>query len=200
MNNINKEKIINNKAILLVMDYQNSILEMFKNKQELINRMSDTIKCVRQKGIKVGYVWVAFSDQDYDKVPDNNPRFKEIATNRLMHIDNPEAQINQKLSPNKTDIVVRKTRTGAFSTTDLDKQLKDNNIDTLILAGLSTSGVVLSTIKDAADKDYSIYVLSDCCADPEEEIHQMLINKIFPRQANVITSKDLNMLVKKIES
>ncbi len=197
MNNSSKEMIKKDKAILLIMDYQTSILGMFKNKQELIDRMSNTIERVREKGIKVGYVWVAFSDQDYGKVPANNKRFKEMATSRRMYIDSPEAQIHQELAPSKNDIVVRKTRTGAFSTTDLDKQLKDNNTDTLILAGLSTSGVVLSTIKDAADKDYNIFVLSDCCADPEEDVHQMLMSKIFPRQASIITSENLNTLVTK---
>jgi len=55
-----------------------------------------------------------------------------------------------------------------------------------VLPGLSTSGVVLSTLREAADKDYRISVLSDCCADPDPEVHQLLLTKIFPRQAEVL--------------
>ena len=54
--------------------------------------------------------------------------------------------------------MVRKTRVGAFSTTDLDEQLRQRGVDTLLLAGISTSGVVLSTVRDAHDRDYRVFV------------------------------------------
>ena len=53
--------------------------------------------------------------------------------------------------------------------------------------GIGTSGVVLSTWAEAADKDYRLTVLEDCCGD-NPEIHQFLTGKIFPKQAEVITS------------
>ena len=66
-----------------------------------------------------------------------------------------------KIKPLAGEIEVRKTRTGAFSTTDLHEQLKAKGIDTLILAGVSTSGAVLSTVRYATDKDYR-YVVEKC--------------------------------------
>jgi nicotinamidase-related amidase len=57
----------------------------------------------------------------------------------------------------------------------------------LVLTGISTSGVVLSTVREAADKDLRLTVLSDCCADNDDEVHQVLMNKVFPRQAEVIS-------------
>ena len=90
--------------------------------------------------------------------------------------------------------VVRKTRVGAFSTTDLDRQPLDQRIDTLILAGISTSGVVLSTVRDAADRDYRLYVLEDACTDRGQDVHDLLTQKVFPRQACVISSADLSSL------
>ena len=83
---------------------------------------------------------------------------------------------------------MRKTRVGPFGTTDLHEQLQAKGIDTLILAGISTSGVVLSTVRDGHDRDYRLIVLSDLCADPEADVHEFLIERIFPRQAEVITS------------
>jgi nicotinamidase-related amidase len=55
-----------------------------------------------------------------------------------------------------------------------------------VLAGIATSGVVLSTVREAADKDYKITVLADCCADRDEEVHRVLLTKVFPRQAEVM--------------
>jgi nicotinamidase-related amidase len=60
----------------------------------------------------------------------------------------------------------------------------------LILTGIATSGIVLSTIREAFDKDYQQTVLSDACADTEEEVHQFLVQKIFPKQADVRTIED----------
>ena len=84
---------------------------------------------------------------------------------------------------------------GAFSTTDLDQQLRERGVDTLLLAGLSTSGVVLSTVRDAHDRDYQVFVLSDLTGDPDPEVHEFLTGRIFPRQARVITTADLGTLL-----
>ena len=68
-------------------------------------------------------------------------------------------------------------------------------VDTLLLAGVSTSGVVLSTVRDAADRDYRIYVIKDACADRDPEVHDVLMRKVFPRQAWVVQSTELPALL-----
>jgi nicotinamidase-related amidase len=73
-----------------------------------------------------------------------------------------------------------------MSTTDLDQQLRDRGIDTLVLAGLSTSGVVLSTLVEATDRDYLLFVLSDGTEDPDAETRDFLLGKVFPRRAQII--------------
>ena len=50
-----------------------------------------------------------------------------------------------------------------------------------------TSGVVLSTLREAADHDYQLTVLSDTCVDGDAEVQRVLIEKIFPRQAEILT-------------
>jgi nicotinamidase-related amidase len=63
-------------------------------------------------------------------------------------------------------------------------------IQHLVLTGLSTGGVVLSTLREAVDKDYRLTVLADCCADADEEVHRVLTTKIFPRHADVFTGSE----------
>jgi nicotinamidase-related amidase len=111
------------------------------------------------------------------------------------HADSPTTAIDERISPEPDDIVVRKTRVGPFLTTDLDEQLRRRGIDTLVLAGISTSGVVLSTVRDASDRDYRVVVLSDGCADREPEVHEFLTTRIFPSQATVITTAELAELL-----
>src|SRR4051794_30245254 len=55
-----------------------------------------------------------------------------------------------------------------MSTTDLDQRLRERGITTLIVSGMSTNGAVLSTVTDAADRDYRLYILSDGVADPKQ--------------------------------
>jgi nicotinamidase-related amidase len=78
----------------------------------------------------------------------------------------------------------------AFSGSDLDVLLRATGAGTLVLAGIATSGVVLSTVRQAADLDYRLVVLADACADRDEEVHRVLTGKVFPRQAVVTTAAE----------
>jgi nicotinamidase-related amidase len=53
---------------------------------------------------------------------------------------------------------------------------------------------VLSTVRDAADRDYRLFVLAECCLD-EPSVHDTLIEKVFPRQADVIDVPTLEKLL-----
>lgn len=64
-----------------------------------------------------------------------------------------------------------------------------------MLAGISTSGVVLSTVRDAYDRDYRLIVLADLCADRDPEVHQILVGKVFPNQSEVIEASKLHALL-----
>ena len=68
--------------------------------------------------------------------------------------------------------------------------LRAQAIDELVLCGIATSGVVLSTLRAAADLDYGLTVLRDACADSDDEVHRVLVEKVFPRQAEVVDVAD----------
>ena len=184
------------RTALLVMDYQTGILGRLDQAEALLACAADAIAVVRGRGGQIGYVRVGFDDADYDAVPAHS-RFAPLlaAAGPAMHSDSPATAVHDTVAPEPGDIAVRKTRVGAFSTTDLDRQLRDRGIINLILAGISTSGVVLSTVRDAADRDYRVFVLADACADPVPGLHEFLTEKIFPRQAHVITSAELKDLL-----
>lgn len=185
------------RTALLVMDYQAGILGRLSEAEDLLARAADAIAVVRSHGGQIGYVRVGFDDADYDVLPGHNRMAAAVAAagRAALHSDSPATAVHDAVAPEPGDIVVRKTRVGAFSTTDLDEQLRDRGITTVVLAGLSTSGVVLSTVRDAADRDYRVVVLADACADPEPGVHEFLTEKIFPRQADVITIAGLSDLL-----
>ena len=182
-------------AVLLVMDFQRGIVGRVADAEALLDRLAGAIATARARWMAVGYVRVAFEDADYDAVPPTNKIFARLAEGRVNHVDSPTTAVHDRLAPEPGDIVVRKTRVGAFSTTDLDEQLRKRGISTVVLAGISTSGVVLSTVRDAADRDYRIIVLADGCADFDAEVHEVLLGKVFPRQADVVTVVELDDLL-----
>ena len=184
-------------AALLVMDYQNGIFGMVENSDELLAITRDLIKTFRDHGGTIGYVRVGFADGELERAPASSGMAANIPEERraMFHADAAATQIHDEIAPQEGDIVVRKQRIGAFSTTDLHEQLQARGIDTLVLAGISTSGVVLSTVLDAFDRDYRVIVLSDACIDPDPEMHSFLLEHVFPKRGEVIESRDLHALM-----
>jgi nicotinamidase-related amidase len=184
------------RTALLVMDYQPGILERLDDGDALVQRTRGAIAAVREAGAAVGYVRVGFEPADLEAMPATSGMAARLrGRGDALAADSPATQVDARLAPEPGDIVVRKVRVGAFGTTDLDRQLRDRGIDTLVLAGVSTSGVVLSTVRDGHDRDYRLLVLADACADPEADVGTFLTERIFPRQSEVIEVADLGPLL-----
>lgn len=184
------------RTALLVMDYQPGILDRVEDPDALAAKARTAIDTLREAGATIGYVRVAFTDADLEAMPDGAPmaRVKAMPAGS-MSADSPATQIDERVAPAEGDIIVRKVRVGAFGTTDLDEQLRARGVDTLVLAGISTSGVTISTLIDAHDRDYRLFVLADATADPDAELHASLIEGFFPKRAEVIEVDDLRALL-----
>ncbi|OIJ89452.1 isochorismatase [Streptomyces sp. MUSC 14] len=185
------------RTALLAMDFQNGIVPLAPDADALVDRVADAIADFRAAGGTVGHVRVAFTEEDWAAIPETNKSFSAVAAARGMHHEDDITRIHDRLTPEDGDIVVRKIRYGAGSTTDLYEQLSSRGIDTLILAGISTSGVVLSTLIDAADRDYRVYVLTDGVADRDQDVHRILLDKVFPARAHLVDTGGLRALMKR---
>ena len=96
-----------------------------------------------------------------------------------------------KLDPKKTAMVTLDFQTGilamAKGTESVILILRSQGIENLVFFGVSTSGIVLSTIRRAFDLDFKCIILKDACFDGDEEVHRVLTEKIFVRQATVLS-------------
>jgi nicotinamidase-related amidase len=68
--------------------------------------------------------------------------------------------------------------------------LRAKEIDKLVLFGIATSDVVLSTLLEACDADYRTVVIADCCADTDAELHRVLIERLFPLRGEMMTAAE----------
>lgn len=172
---------------LLVMDMQVGIIANFAQfRAELINAHKKAIAYAREQKMPVIFVTVGFR-QVASQVRANNKGFAAVKE-RFANVDmNMFTTVVPELGKKEDDLQVMKRALSAFTGSDLEMVLKSFGIHHLVLTGISTSGVVLSTLREATDKDYRLTVLADCCADADEEVQRVLTTKIFPRHADVLT-------------
>ncbi len=89
--------------------------------------------------------------------------------------DNESTAIHPDVAPAENEVVIVKRRVGAFSFTELEMILRAQGIENLILTGVTTSRVVLSTVGQAFDLDYSLIVVNDYCADPDPDTNMFYL-------------------------
>lgn len=171
---------------LLVMDVQRRIVERFSQDPEYLSRLGEAIDAAHEAGIPVIYVVVGFR-AGYPEASARNATFSAIAGTGNYTPGDEGAEVHPDVAPRDGDIVVTKRRVSAFAGSDLDLVLRVREVDKLVLTGIATSGVVLSTLRQAADLDFRLAVLSDGCLDADPEVHRVLTEKIFVRQAEVLT-------------
>ncbi|MDR3602502.1 MAG: cysteine hydrolase [Desulfosporosinus sp.] len=175
-----------NNTALLVMDMQNGIVSRFAEDGKLLLPFQKAVEAARRHSIPVIFVRVAFSE-GYPEINPQNKSFSTISKSSGMTVSDIATQIHESVHPEPNEPVVTKFRVSAFAGSNLEVILRSHQINTLVISGISTSGVVLSTLREAADKDYALKVLSDACLDLDPEVHRVLTEKVFPRQADVLT-------------
>jgi len=180
------------RTAVLAMDCQSGIVSIYaKPPEEFIERAASTLKLARIVGMSVIHVQAGFRT-GLPEVSGRNKLFAALKSSSQHQklFEGVSGRIHPALGPEPTDIVVTKHRVSAFSGTDLDMILRANEISNLVLFGIATSGVVLATLLEASDQDFRLVVVADCCADLDPDLHMCLIERLFPRHADVLTASE----------
>jgi nicotinamidase-related amidase len=182
------------RAALLSMDLQSAIVSIYtqQGKDDFLSRVAGVQAWARARKIPILHLQVGFRP-GLPEVGSRNSLFAAIKKSAQWQqlFQGPAGAIHPAVAPQGDDIVITKHRISAFAGTDLEMILRANEIDTLILMGIATSGVVLATLLAATDADYGVLVVKDCCADQDPEVHACLTEKVFSRLATVVRSQEL---------
>ena len=181
------------RAALLSMDLQSAIVSIYTQGQDdFISRVAGVQSWARARKTPILHVRIAFRP-GLPEVGSRNSLFAAIKKSPQWQklFQGAAGEIHAAVAPQDGEVVITKHRISAFAGTDLEMILRANEIDTLILMGIATSGVVLATLLDGSDADYRVVVVKDCCADQDPEVHTCLTGKVFPRLAQVITAAEL---------
>jgi nicotinamidase-related amidase len=158
--------------------------------RQVVEKTQRLQSAAREAGLFVCYCATVFRP-GYVEISERNKTFRERKHSGQPAISDPLQLIHPAVRPADGEVVVGKHRVNALYGTALDPILRANDINTLIILGYATSGVVLSTTRYAADLDYRLVVVEDCCADQDPEVHNFLTQRIFPRQAEVVSANEL---------
>ena len=155
----------------------------------VVQRTVELQAAARAAGLMVCYCATVFRP-GYPEISGRNKTFSARKASGQPAVFDPLEVIHPEVRPRDGEVVVGKHRVNALFGTGLDVALTGNNIDTIILLGYATSGVVLSTTRYASDRDYRLYIVADCCADSDPEVHDFLIGRILNRQADIVTADE----------
>ncbi|KAJ5438016.1 uncharacterized protein N7458_009014 [Penicillium daleae] len=172
---------------LLILDIQRGVLDMLGETEAYLQRLSETVDAARQNNINVIHVITAFRP-GYPESHPYNRSVASVAAAGMFLEGTSSVEIAPAVTPDQDEVVITKRRVSAFFGTDLEMILRCSNTDHLVITGIATSGAVLSTVRQASDLDYKITLLRDLCMDRDEEVHNVLMDKVFNRKTDVVTS------------
>ncbi len=177
---------------LLIADFYAEMMDTLAHAvdRKVVDKTRALQQAAREAGVLVCYSATVFRP-GYIEISDRNKTFSQRKRSGQAAVSDPVQLIHPSVKPIEGEVVVGKHRVNALYGTDLDMTLRANDIHTLVILGYATSGVVLSTVRYAADLDYQLVVVEDCCSDQDPEVHDFLTQRIFPRQAEVVTSEEV---------
>jgi nicotinamidase-related amidase len=173
---------------LLLMDIQNGTVERF----DAGENTSTASWPPRQRQRTQGYLLSSCGSPStpHPEISMRNKTFSAFKESASLLLGSESTEPHPRLIRGKGEAIVAKKQISAFAGSDLALILRAHNVGHLLVAGIATSGVVLSTVREAADLDYRLTVLADICLGDDDEVHRVLTHKVFPRQADVIGSSD----------
>ena len=157
------------RTAVVIMDYQDRIVNSYASDPEaVIKSAAEVLQGARKASIPVIYVVHRGGD------------FEEYS---------PDVEVHSGVAPAPGERVFTKIRAGSFSTTGLEASLRVMGRDSLVLMGVATSGCVLATVRWGSDVGFKLFVVSDAWSDSDQEVHRVLMEKLYPRQATVLTAE-----------
>ena len=171
---------------LIVMHYQTDILELFSSvAPTLLVNTRKLCDAARAKGVGVYFANLRFSP-GYPEVSPLNKNGQGIKQLGLFVDDQPSPELGRQAN----EPLVIAHRASVFFGTDLEARLSAHGIDSLIMVGIASTGVVLSSVAYASDADFRLYTVKDCCYDPDQVVHDHLFSTAFESRTTVLSLAD----------
>ena len=170
-------------SALVIMHYQADVFTILFGEQSspLLDKCNDLIRRWRVTGRPVMFPNFFLGEQ-YEHASNANRLISSIVPTGYFR----NARPMQGLAIEKDDLFYTCPRASVFHGNTLDADLRSRGIGTLVMAGISTTGVVLSSVTWASDADYDVRLVRDCCYDPDQVAHEALFRTGFGGRVQVV--------------
>jgi nicotinamidase-related amidase len=170
------------KTVLVALHYQNEVLhaggrikvgmaEDAQNREAVKERAGRLLAFARANSIPVVSVRIAFR-ADHADVIQNCTIFRNVVAGNAMVDGSWGAEFHEGLGPIGAEHVVKHTRVNAFYGSELEEVLRMLEAERLIVAGIATNSVVITTVASAADIGYEVIVAADACSSANPDLHR----------------------------
>jgi nicotinamidase-related amidase len=185
------EAIVPAQTALVVMHYQTDILGLFPSvARGLLANTRTLCDAARAKGVGVYFANLRFSP-GYPEVNPLNKNGQGIKQLGLFVDDRIAPELNQQAD----EPLIIAHRASVFFGTGLEARLRARGVDTLILVGIASTGVVLSSVAYASDADFRLFTVKDCCYDPDQVVHERLFCTAFDSRTVVLSLAEVVVLL-----
>nr|WKF61451.1 N-carbamoylsarcosine amidase [Paraburkholderia busanensis] len=177
------DAIVAAQTALIVMHYQTDILGLFPDVAPgLLDNTRRLCDAARAKGVGVYFANLRFQ-AGYPEVSPLNKNGQGIKQLGLFVDDRTAPELGQR--PEEPLVIAH--RASVFFGTDLQARLAERNVDTLIMVGIASTGVMFSSVAYASDADFRLFTVKDCCYDPDQVVHERLFATAFESRTTVLT-------------
>lgn len=148
---------------------------------------ADVLAAARARGVLVVYTKVLYNANGLD----GGIFVQKVPVLRTLVAGEPLAEIVPELPPQPQDVVIMKQYASAFFGTSLASLLTAHGVDTLILAGCSTSGCVRATAVDGMQYGFRVIVPRECVGDRRAEPHEANLFDINSKYGDVVSKQEV---------
>lgn len=162
--------------------------------ENVLPNVQKLLKTFRDKNMEVIHTRIQSLTQDGRDRGNGHKRLNLLATP-----GSKEAEFLPEVAPKDDEIIINKTASGVFSSTNLNYVLQNLKINELIVAGVYTNECVETTIRDACDLGYLVTLVEDACTTVTPELHQSSINSLKDRYASVLETSEIVKRFRRID-
>lgn len=188
-------------AIILI-EYQNEFAteggglhDAVKGEMERTEMLKNTLALVdaaRTRDIKVVHAPITFADDHSDSPQLDFGILKNVREGGLFKASAWGGQLIDGLKPQLNDLVVEgKKGLCAFSGTNLESLLRDNNIKNVAIGGFLTNCCVESTMRTAYERSFNVFTLTECTAATSKEEYDSSVNHTWQMFSQPVTNSEL---------
>ena len=160
-------------------------------KTDLIAHLERLVAGARAAGVKIFYVPHGLHEHSFDDVKHVHPRWQWAMENKLFWKGEWGGDFFPALAPHEGDMIISRHRTfDSFVNTDMLEKLKENGIQKVVLAGLTSHTCVESAGRHALEEGFHVTFLTDAVAEFTEEAHNAAISLSYPTFGHNVTTID----------